>query len=233
MARMGKALSTATPTTAVAYYRVSRQSQAISGLGLDAQRAAVETFAVDHGLTIVSSFTEIETGTSKRRRVEIFAAMADARQRGARLLIGKLDRLARNVYFISGLMESKVDFVAVDMPDVTPFTIHILAAVAEQEAKSISARTVAALQAAKARGTKLGNPQNLTPAAQAKAALANHDAAVAASAQLSNYIAMQRTAGQSWRKVASRLNSDGFKTRTGKQWTAMQARRAYMYSQTV
>ena len=227
---MGKALS-ATPTQAVAYFRVSTQRQGTSGLGLEAQRSTVETFAADHGLDIVGSFTEIETGTSKRKRVVIQAAIADAKARGARLLIAKLDRLARNVYFISELMESKVDFVACDMPDVTPFTIHILAAVAENEARDISSRTKAALAAAKARGTILGTPANLTPEARARSALVNHDAAVAASAQLSNYIAMQRAAGQSWRKVASRLNSDGFKTRRGRPWHASQARRAYLYAQ--
>lgn len=206
---------------AIAYYRVSTQKQGASGLGLEAQRAAVKAYALANNLTIVQEFTEIETGTNKRRRIEIEKALAAAQARGAVLLIAKLDRLARNVHFISGLMESGVQFVAVDNPTVTPLTLHVLSAVAEQEAKAISTRTKDALAAAKKRGQKLGSPQNMTQAARIKGAQRNRDAAKAAYAKLMNYAQILRTKnGLSFAQTAGQLNKDGYTTRTGSQFTA-------------
>lgn len=210
---------------AIAYYRVSTQKQGQSGLGLDAQKAAVTSYAAANNLDIVQEFTEVETGTRKRRRVAIHQAIAAARGRGAVLLIAKLDRLARNVHFVSGLMESGVRFVAVDMPSVTNLTLHILAAVAEEEAKMISARTKSALAAAKARGVKLGNPQNLNPAAQMAAARANKAAAIAAYRPVAGYARLLREGGLSLAAIAAKLNAEGHRTRQGKEFTAMTVKR--------
>jgi DNA invertase Pin-like site-specific DNA recombinase len=141
----------------IAYFRVSTQRQGRSGLGLEAQQQAVTVFLHGHGELIIESFTEIESGR-KNDRPQLAAALDACRKHKAILVIAKLDRLARNVHFISGLMESGVEFVAVDMPEANRLTIHILAAVAEHEREMISKRTKDALQAAKARGTKLGSP---------------------------------------------------------------------------
>jgi len=142
----------------VAYYRVSTDKQGQSGLGLDAQRAAVELHARSVGAEVVAEFQDVESGR-KADRVGLAAALATCRAKRATLLIAKLDRLARSVAFISNLMEGGVDFVAADMPSVNRLTMHVLAAVAEHEREMISQRTKAALAAAKVRGTRLGNPR--------------------------------------------------------------------------
>jgi DNA invertase Pin-like site-specific DNA recombinase len=142
----------------VAYFRVSTDKQGASGLGLEAQRSAVARHVAGQEGVIVAEFEEIESG-KKNDRPQIAAALAACRVRRACLVIAKLDRLARNVFFISSLMESGVDFVACDNPHATKLTIQILAAVAEHEREQISQRTIAALKAAKARGVKLGNPR--------------------------------------------------------------------------
>src|SRR5271155_3138 len=139
----------------VSYYRVSTAQQGASGLGLEAQREAVSRHVIGAQGVIVAEFQEVESG-KKTDRPQIAAALAACRLRHACLVIAKLDRLARNVHFISSLMESGVDFVACDNPHATRLTIHILAAVAEHEREMISARTKAALAAAKARGVALG-----------------------------------------------------------------------------
>jgi len=142
----------------VAYYRVSTDKQGQSGLGLDAQRAAVELHARSVGAEVIAEFQDVESGR-KADRVGLAAALAMCRTKRATLLIAKLDRLARSVAFISNLMEGGVDFVAADMPLVNRLTVHVLAAVAEHEREMISQRTKAALAAAKVRGTRLGNPR--------------------------------------------------------------------------
>ena len=210
---------------AVAYYRVSDLKQGRSGLGLEAQKAAVEAYAGRAGLGIVGAFVEVETGTRKRERVEIHKALAAAEREGAVLLIGKLDRLARSVSFISNLMDSGVDFVAVDMPQANRLTVHIMAALAEHEAELISKRTKEALGAAKARGVVLGKPENLTGEAQAKGAAANRERARRAYRPVAGYIRELRLKGDSYRKIAERLNAEGFTTRKGKAWRAAQVRR--------
>lgn len=140
----------------VAYYRVSTKRQGLSGLGLEAQRAAVETFARQNAGEIVGEYTEIETG-KRSDRPKLTEAIAHARGVKGTLLVAKLDRLARNMAFTATLMESNIDFVCCDNPTANRLTIHILAAVAEDEARRISERTKAALQAAKARGVRLGS----------------------------------------------------------------------------
>src|SRR6266849_5970515 len=142
---------------AVAYFRVSTQRQAASGLGLEAQRESVTTYAKAAGLGVVVEFVETETGTNKKARPQLAKALKEAKARRAVLLIAKIDRLARNVRFVAELMEAKVDFVAVDMPDANRLTVHIIAALAEHEARLISVRTKDALGAAKRRGVCLGN----------------------------------------------------------------------------
>jgi DNA invertase Pin-like site-specific DNA recombinase len=160
-----------TPGQCIAYYRVSTKRQGQSGLGLDAQQDAVLSYLKDGNWTLQGEFVEVESGRKVKNRPALQHAIAACRKHKATLVIAKLDRLARNVAFISNLMESKVEFVAVDNPHATRFTLHILAAVAEHEADMISQRTKAALAAAKARGTQLGCYGKIL-AAQNKAASA-------------------------------------------------------------
>src|SRR5271167_1299606 len=139
----------------VAYYRVSTDRQGRSGLGLDAQREAVACYVGSVTGTVLEEFTEVETG-KRNDRAELQKALGACRRQKARLVIAKLDRLSRNVAFIAAMMDSGVEFVACDNPHATRLTLHILAAVAEHEREMIAARTKAALQAAKARGVRLG-----------------------------------------------------------------------------
>ena len=145
----------------VAYHRVSTATQGRSGLGLEAQRAAVEAFAKAEGFEIVESFTEIETGKGSDaldRRPELKAALKAAKKLKCQVVVAKLDRLSRDVAFIAGLMSQLVPFIVTALGrNVDPFTLHIYAALAEQERRMISQRTSAGLQAAKVRGVKLGN----------------------------------------------------------------------------
>lgn len=140
---------------AIPYYRVSTDRQGISGLGLDAQRLAVEDYAARFHLELASEFTEIESGALNKRPV-LQMALDKCKQDKALLLIAKLDRLGRNIVFIAKLMESDVEFVAVDNPDANKLMLHIMAAFAEYERDQISQRTKAALAEAKKRGVKLG-----------------------------------------------------------------------------
>jgi len=147
----------------VAYYRVSTDRQSRSGLGLEAQRQAVAGYLNGGGWKLIGEFVETESGR-RADRPELTKAIRESRRARATLIIAKLDRLARNVAFISNLMESGVEFVAADMPMANRLTIHILAAVAEHEREMISERTKAALAAAKARGVLLGNRTNIQAA---------------------------------------------------------------------
>jgi DNA invertase Pin-like site-specific DNA recombinase len=155
---------------AVAYIRVSKPKQGRSGLGLEAQQAAIKTFCAQHGYQVEAEYREVETGKGAdalERRPELAAAMKFARKLGkggkasaAPVIIAKLDRLSRDVHFISGLMVQRVPFIVTELgPDVDPFMLHIHAAVAEKERNRIAQRTKEALAAAKARGQQLGNPE--------------------------------------------------------------------------
>jgi DNA invertase Pin-like site-specific DNA recombinase len=155
--------------TFVAYYRVSTDRQGKSGLGLEAQSAAVREYLNGGKWSLVAEVVEVESGR-KAHRPKLAEALRLCRLHGATLIIAKLDRLARNVAFVSSLMESGVDFVAVDFPQANRLTVHILAAVAEHEAKMISERTKAALQASKARGKVLGGFRGVVPTAEHRAA---------------------------------------------------------------
>lgn len=143
------------PRKAAAYYRVSTDRQGRSGLGLEAQQQNVRAYAAFHNLDLIGEFTEIESGRKAKRPV-LLAALEVCRKRKAVLVIAKLDRLGRNVAFISNLMEAKVDFVAVDNPHANRLMLHMLAAFAEHEREQIGTRTREALAAAKRRGVVLG-----------------------------------------------------------------------------
>jgi len=210
----------------VAYYRVSTAKQGASGLGLDAQRDAVLGYLNGGNWNLLADFTDVETGTRKGNdRPQFKAAKAYAKKHGATLVIAKLDRLARNVAFIAELMEGCFDFVAVDMPTANKLTIHILAAVAEEEARMISARTKAALAAAKSRGVKLGKPENLTAEAQLKSAAANRAKAIATYAKITPMILALHGKGMSFRAIAGHLNDLGEVTATGQAFQAMTVKR--------
>src|SRR4029077_8170234 len=144
----------------IAYYRVSTHKQGRSGLGLEGQRAAVKAFAAAEGFEIVAEFTEIETGKGNDaldRRPELKAALKAAKKAKCEVAVAKLDRLSRDVVFIASLMAQRVPFIVCALGrHVDPFTLHIYAALAEQERRMISQRTIAGLEAAKARGKKLG-----------------------------------------------------------------------------
>jgi DNA invertase Pin-like site-specific DNA recombinase len=144
----------------VAYFRVSTDRQGKSGLGLEAQRKSVLDYLNGGRWELTAEFTEVESG-KRSDRPELHKALAACKKHKAKLVIAKLDRLSRNLAFIATLMDSGVEFVAVDNPHANKLTIHILAAVAQHEREIISARTSAALQAAKARGKRLGNPHRI------------------------------------------------------------------------
>lgn len=205
----------------IAYYRVSTSRQGKSGLGLDAQRAAVAAHVAGRG-EIEAEYTEIESG-KRSDRPELLKALDHCRRIRARLVIAKLDRLARNVAFIANLMESGVDFVACDMPEANRLTLHILAAVAEHEREAISRRTKDALAAAKARGTRLGNPRPAQAAAQGRQVRAELTAARRANVQ-PLALELQRK-GMSLRGIATELNRRGVLTPRGRQWAAMSVAR--------
>jgi len=207
----------------VGYIRCSTQAQNASGLGLDAQRAAVARYAASVGGTVASEHMDVESGR-KTDRAGLRAALAECRATKATLLIARLDRLARNVAFVANLMDSGVEFVCCDMPSVTRLTLHVLAAVAEEEARLISARTKAALAAARDRGVRLGNP-HLQPGnaeVTAVARAAQTAKANAHAARVLPYITAAKAAGCSTlAEIAEALQARGIATSAGgATWTA-------------
>jgi len=201
----------------VSYYRVSTARQGKSGLGLEAQQEAVRHYLGRRAGDVIGEYTEIESG-SHADRPQLQLALQQCRREKATLLIAKLDRLARNVHFISGLIKTEVEFVAVDMPAATNFTIHILAAVAEHERDMASQRTKAALQVAKARGVQLGSPrarETIRAAREKRIKAADRKA-------LEFYwplIASIQAAGlTTLREVAGALNARGIPSPAGRQW---------------
>jgi DNA invertase Pin-like site-specific DNA recombinase len=207
----------------ITYLRVSTQKQGQSGLGLEAQRAAVEAFARQHGGKIIEEYVEIESG-KRSERPQLAIAMAVAKKANATLLIAKLDRLSRDVHFISGLMKG-ADFLAVDQPFANQLTMHILAAVAEDEARRTSERTKAALKAARARGVKLGSPNAATTIATARDARTRY--ARTAAGPIKMVIADIQSAGViSLSDIAKALQARGIRTPRGKtNWHARQVAR--------
>lgn len=214
----------------ISYLRVSTAKQGASGLGLEAQRAAVAEFALVGGHKLMAEFVEVESG-GKAARPQLAAALTSCRLHRATLVIAKLDRLARNVAFIANLMDGGVEFVACDMPQANRLTLHLLAAIAEHEREMISQRTRAALQAAKARGVRLGNPNG------ARALLEGCKAAAAASARVRGAKAAQYAAAVApllkelsddrlnCRQIAVALNRMTVPSPSGRGWYAEQVRR--------
>lgn len=215
----------------VSYLRVSTARQGASGLGLEAQRAAVQSFAAAGGHTIVAEFVEVESGR-KADRPQLAAALGTCRLHRATLVIAKLDRLARNVAFIAGLMDGNVEFVACDMPHANRLTLHLMAAMAEHEREMISQRTKAALAAAKARGVKLGNPNGAVHlkdgcrAAGLKSAKATRERiALRLNALRPTLASMARDGIIAPAEVAKALNRQSVPGPRGGVWSSNQTRR--------
>lgn len=217
----------------VSYCRVSTQKQGTSGLGLEAQQKAIADYLNGGTWELIGEFVEVESGKNNDRP-KLKAALKQCALTGATLIIAKLDRLARNVAFISHLMDSEVDFVAVDFPQANRLTVHILAAVAEHEGKMISERIKAAHQAYEDRGGKQyniergkrgwGNPQNLTPEQQAKGGkIGSLKLTIQADVFAAEMIPIIQTyKNQSLHQIAANLNAAHYKTARGKTgtWTA-------------
>jgi DNA invertase Pin-like site-specific DNA recombinase len=207
----------------VAYERVSTARQGRSGLGLAAQRDAIDAFAATRDAAVIDRFTEVESGR-RNDRPELDKALNLARLTGATLVIAKLDRLSRTAAFLLTLQASGVRFLAVDMPEANDLTVGIMALVAQQEREAISRRTKEALAAARARGVKLGNPNGAAALRRAgkgavalrKAVTANADAFAA---DLAPVLETIRSEGHTTlRAIAAELNKRGIRTRRGGKW---------------
>jgi DNA invertase Pin-like site-specific DNA recombinase len=203
--------------SAIAYIRVSTGKQAKSGLGLEAQQAAIARFADQEGFEIAEKFTEVQTGKDDdKRRPQLKAALTAAAKAKAPIIVGKLCRLSRDVHFISGLMKHKVRFIVAELgPDVDPFMLHIYAAVAEKERALISQRTKDALQAAKDRGVSLGGLRDYGRAAK--------EAAIERAKTLAPLF--EELKGRPDREIARILNDRNVATPTGKPWSAVTVKR--------
>ena len=213
----------------VSYLRVSTKRQGVSGLGLEAQRKAVEDFLNGGRWTLLGEYVEVESG-SDNKRTELQNALRACRLHGATLVVAKLDRLSRNAAFLMNLQESRVRFVACDMPEANEMVVGLLAVMAQWERKAISERTKAALRAAKARGVRLGNPSNLTNKARrkgngvstqvraARALMRAHDLGP-------SIVEIQTGGASSVRQIAQELNKRRIPTVSGKQWSDVQVKR--------
>lgn len=216
----------------IGYVRVSTDRQGRSGLGLEAQQESLRQLAGSQQSRLVRVYTEVESGTHSDRP-QLRQAIAHARRLGAVLAIAKLDRLARNMAFVATLMDSGVEFVAADNPHANRLTLHILAAVAEDEARRISDRTKAALAAYKARGGALGATRqecrNLTQEARQRGSQASAEASRRRAAEmyedLRGVLEEMRDEGLSLAAMAERLNEMGHTTRRGCRWLPTQVAR--------
>jgi DNA invertase Pin-like site-specific DNA recombinase len=206
----------------VSYLRVSTKRQGESGLGLEAQRHAVETFLNGGRWQLVEEHVEVESGKHDRNRPALHKALEACRVYGATLVIAKLDRLSRDAHFLLGLQKADVEFVAADLPQANRLTVGILALVAEQEREAISARTKAALAAAKARGQVLGNPKGhripSSAATRAKGAAVNAANADAFAQRLRPILASLRALSAN--AAAAELERRGIATARGGHWSA-------------
>ncbi len=203
----------------VSYLRVSTAKQGASGLGLEAQRAAVTGFLNGGAWTLLGEHIEVESG-KLADRPQLAAAMALCQLTGATLLVAKLDRLSRDAHFLLGLQKAGVDFVAVDMPNANKLTVGIMAMVAQQEREAISARTKAALAVAKARGTKLGGYKGGPVPNGADGAAAARVKADAFAARVTPIVRQLQAAGMGLRGIAAELTTRGIRTARGGNWTA-------------
>jgi DNA invertase Pin-like site-specific DNA recombinase len=211
---------------AIAYTRVSTKQQKRSGLGLEAQRSAIQSFAATEGFTVLQWFTEAESGTGAdalETRPQLKAALAAARKAKGPILIAKLDRLSRDVYFISGLMaDKKTEFIVTELGrQDDPFVLHMFAALAQKESALISKRTREALAATKARGTKLGMHARSKSEVRRLSALGvagSHSAAIARLKPLEWSIKASLTEGVTLRAAAELLNERGIPSPAGGRW---------------
>ncbi|KAA1052417.1 recombinase family protein [Azospirillum argentinense] len=213
-------------TRFVAYFRVSTAKQGIDGLGIDAQRFAVANYIAGRG-ELLAAHTEVESG-KRKDRPELAKALAACRRHNAVLVVAKLDRLARNVAFISNLMESGVEFVAVDFPQANRLTLHILAVIAEHERESISTRTREALARAKERGVRLGNPHlgHDGGALSRRGAAVRQERSARQAVELAPVVRDIRAAGvTTYAGLAKALNDRGVPTINGRTWSSTTARR--------
>lgn len=209
-------------TKYVAYYRVSTTKQGFDGLGMDAQRASVQSFA--NGSDIVAEYVEVESGR-KNDRPELLKALAFAKANKAVLLIAKIDRLARNVHFVSGLLESGVEIKCADMPEANRMMLQMLSVFAEHEARMISERTKAALAMAKERGQALGGLRHGSMETNRQRGQASADRAMTLIKNIPDYASL------SFNALAKTLNDAGHKTARGNTWTAMQVSRTLSRTQ--
>jgi DNA invertase Pin-like site-specific DNA recombinase len=211
------------PRALIAYLRVSTGRQGRSGLGLEAQREALERFADTEGFRIIREYTEIESGKGAdalARRPQLAAALAEARRKRCPIAVAKLDRLSRDVHFISGLMSERVRFIVCELGEETdPFVLHLFAAMAERERAMIAARTREALARAKARGVKLGGPK-LAEAREAALASVKALADRNAANVLPVIHEIQKAGGRSLHQIADALNARGISTSRGGRWYA-------------
>lgn len=208
----------------IAYYRVSTQRQGASGLGLEAQKNAVISFL--GARTLLAEYTDVETGKNDFRP-ELLKAIDLAKQSNATLLIAKLDRLSRNLTFISTLMDTKVRFICCDMPDANELTISIFGALAQWERQRIAERTRLALQALKKRGVKLGRPENFTDSVRVMGVKKIKEIAESNpnNQKAKKVISLLHKNGKSLREIAFELNDAGFKTSRGGNFAPEQVRR--------
>lgn len=211
--------------TLIAYIRVSTPKQGRSGLGLEAQQDAIRRFAEVHGAHLANSYVEVETGKGAdalASRPVLRGALDEARRRGAKIVVAKLDRLSRDVHFISGLMAQQVPFVVAELgPDVLPFMLHIYAAVAQQEAAMTAQRTRDALRAAKARGVKLGSP-NMDRLRSQAADAKREEADKFALSVIDEIAEIRSRAGDiSLRAIAMELNRMKIKSANGGAWSGV------------
>ena len=205
----------------VGYFRVSSQKQGKSGLGLEAQKAAVNAYIGDHQL--VAEFTEVETGRNNERPI-LKEAIAVSKKNKATLIIAKLDRLSRNLAFIANLLDGNIDFIVADMPTANKMTLQMMAVIAEFEAKQISERTRLALKAAKARGVILGNKRNFEEAQKVGQRVMMMQAADHAAKVLPVIKELARNDASSLHRIADALNSRGIQTRRNAVWTGTAVR---------
>ncbi|MDL2223631.1 recombinase family protein [Bacteroidales bacterium OttesenSCG-928-M11] len=212
----------------VIYYRVSTKKQGLSGLGLEAQKTIVENYVKNN--VVIAEYTEIETGKSANRP-ELNKALECCKSSNATLIVAKLDRLARNLHFITSLQNSNVDFIACDMPTANRLTIHIIAAIAENEAQLISQRTKQALAEKKKQGVKLGNPKNngLTEDSISRGRTIRKENALnnEANRKAGTLILSMRNNGSKWSEIVRQLNSSGFRTRRGCLFDTTTSKRLY------
>jgi DNA invertase Pin-like site-specific DNA recombinase len=214
--------------TAISYLRVSTASQGRSGLGLEAQREAIARFCTTEGLDLIGEYQEIETGKGAdalERRPVLAAALGQARKAKCSVVVAKLDRLSRDVHFISGLMSHRVPFVVCELgADVDPFVLHLFAALAEKERALISARTRAALAAKKAAGFKLGNPRDMTTVAVAGRETQRLEADRFAGEMMPLIESIRATGASTLAAIAAELNRRGIRTARGGAWHATSVR---------